>query len=107
MKHSSCLAHVLTRFCCEVMNICTVPRGGSGVYFLALILSELPITVALVCIYTVCVVYWCELVGGWCCGWRWEGVVCVCVLIKISNMGLCMSVNVSFICRPFFITSFI
>jgi hypothetical protein len=109
MKHWSCLVCVLTCFCCEVMYICTVPRGGGGggVYFLAVILSELPITMTLVCIYTVFVVYWCGLVGGWCCGWRWKGVVCVCVLIKISNMGLCMSVKVSFICRPFFVTSYI
>jgi hypothetical protein len=32
-------------FCCGVMYICTVPRGGSGVYFLVVILSEL------LCIY--------------------------------------------------------
>jgi hypothetical protein len=31
----------------------------------------------------------------------------MCVLIKISNMGLCMSVNVSFIFRPFFVTSYV
>jgi uncharacterized membrane protein len=27
----------------------------------------------------------------------------VCVLIKMLNIGLCMSVNVSFICKPFFV----
>jgi hypothetical protein len=69
MKHSSCLARVLTCFCCEVMYICTVPRGGSGVYFLAVILSELPITVALVCGLLMWVggriVLWVEVGGGW------------------------------------------
>jgi hypothetical protein len=54
-----------------------------------------------VCIYTVCgllvwgggrLVMW-VVVGG--------GYLCDCVLIKITNMGLCMPVNVSFICRPF------
>jgi uncharacterized membrane protein len=31
----------------------------------------------------------------------------VCVLIKMSNMGLCISVNVSFICRPLLVMSYI
>jgi hypothetical protein len=31
----------------------------------------------------------------------------VFVLISVSNMGLCMSVNVSFICRPLFVRSYI
>jgi hypothetical protein len=52
-----CLVCVLMCFCCEVMYICLVPRGGSGVYFLVVILSELSITGALVCIHTVCVTH--------------------------------------------------
>jgi hypothetical protein len=63
-------------FCCGVMYICTVPRGGSGVYFLVVILSELPITGALVCIYTVCVLLvW---VGGMVL-WVVVGGGCLCV----------------------------
>jgi hypothetical protein len=39
---------------------------------------------------------------------RGGGDVFVCVfLIKVSNMGLCMSVNVSFICKPFLVMSYI
>jgi hypothetical protein len=41
-----------------------------------------------------------ELGEGW-------GYLRVCVLIRISNMELCISVNVSFICRPFFVMSYI
>jgi hypothetical protein len=73
------------------MYICTVPRGGSCVNFLVVILSELPITGALVCIYTVCVLL--AWVGGRMLLWVVVGGGCLCVLIKISNMGLCMSLN--------------
>jgi hypothetical protein len=36
-------------------------------------------------------------------GGEFEG----CVFIRISNMGLHTSVNVSFNCRPFFVKSYI
>jgi hypothetical protein len=45
--------------------------------------------------YILCVVYWCE------------GVTCTFVLIRVSNMGFCVSVNVSFIYRPIFVRSYI
>jgi hypothetical protein len=43
-------------------------------------------------------------------GWRdggGVGLFGVCVFIRISNMGLCISVNVSFICRPVFVMSYV
>jgi hypothetical protein len=52
--------------------------------------------------YCVCVVIGSPLwvvVGG--------GYLCVQVLIKISNKGLCMFMNVLFICKPFLVMSYI
>jgi hypothetical protein len=37
-------------------------------------------------------------------GW---GYLHVCVLIRISDMGVYVSVNISFICRPLFVKSYI
>jgi hypothetical protein len=42
---------------------CTVPLVVVDVAF-AVVLSDLSVAGVLVCIYTVCVVYWCGLVGG-------------------------------------------
>jgi hypothetical protein len=64
------------------MYMYTVPRGGVGVvllqrYYLNCLLRGL-------CVWSIGVGWWeVSAVGG--------GYLCVCVLIKISNMGLCMS----------------
>jgi hypothetical protein len=50
-----------------------------------------------VLIYTV----WVWIVGGLMLWLVVEGLSVCLFLINISNMGLCVSVNVSFICSPF------
>jgi hypothetical protein len=100
MQHSSYLLHVLTCLL-RISYIYAVPRGGGGVvvflqrcYLNCLLMGSL-------CVCKPCMVSWCGLVGGW------EKVIYVRVLIKTSNMGLCMSVNVSFICNPLFVFLYI
>jgi hypothetical protein len=80
----------------------TVPHGGGGGTG---VVSLLWFYLNCLLMGSLCVIYWCGLVVF--CRWWWEGFLYVCVLIKTSNTGLCISVNISFICKPFFVILYI